>query len=78
MKRSTAGTKKSPDGQLEAAVELSYEPNLHVQSIHYPLGAIQTLLYVCYASPELLDIEYNTKKTVRMLVRPKQSQGNTQ
>ena len=37
--------------------------------------ALQTLLEVClaYAGPH--DIVYNTTKTVCMLVRPKQSQG---
>ena len=39
------------------------------------ITALQTLLDVCraYAGPH--DIVYNTMKTVCMLVRPKQSQG---
>ena len=36
---------------------------------------LQTLLQVCGAYAEPHDIVYNTTKTVRMLVRPKQSQG---
>ena len=40
-----------------------------------PVTAVQTLLEVCraYAGPR--DIVYNTTKTVCILVRPKQSQG---
>ena len=41
----------------------------------HTVTALQTLLEVCrsYAGPH--DIVYNTTKTVCMLVRPKQSQG---
>ena len=37
--------------------------------------ALQTLLEVCRAYAEPHDIVYNTMKTVCMLIRPKQSQG---
>ena len=43
--------------------------------VAHTVAAFQTLMEECRAYAEPHDIVYNTKKTVCMLVRPKQSQG---